>query len=275
METILKWAGGKRQLLSELKKVIDLDKLKGHTLYEPFVGGGALFFDVEHDKVSINDINNELINVYNQIKEKPHELIELLEEHKKNHSKEYYYKIRNLDRLRSYKSMSNVEKAARTIYLNRVCFNGLYRVNSNGKFNVPCGRYNNPEITYKERILQISNYFNANIIKITNVDFEFAVKDATAGDVVYLDPPYDYEDDGFTAYTSDGFSREDLRRLKRVCDQLIERGCKVVVSNNDTPFVNDLFNCNRYVIKKVLAKRMINCKGENRSSVREVIIYGE
>lgn len=185
-----------------------------------------------------------------------------------------YYEIRNYDRNGRIENLSKIELAARTLYLNRVCYNGLYRVNSNGQFNVPLGRYVNPEIVSENKILDISNYLNVNRIDITSTDFAQAVQGAIAGDLVYFDPPYDYEEGGFTSYTSDGFSRDDLRRLKGVCDELIKIGCKVVISNNDTSFVNSLFDDKKYTINHVFAKRMINCKGQRRNSVKEVIIYG-
>lgn len=274
MEPIMKWAGGKRQLLNDIESVININDLAGHRVYEPFVGGGAFFLDLEHDNVLINDINKELINVYLQVRDNPHQLIRILNEHNINHSHDYYYEIRNFDRNGRIENLSKVELAARTLYLNRVCYNGLYRVNSNGQFNVPLGRYVNPEIVSENKILDISNYLNVNRIDITSTDFAQAVQGAIAGDLVYFDPPYDYEEGGFTSYTSDGFSRDDLRRLKGVCDELIKIGCKVVISNNDTSFVNLLFDDKKYTINHVFAKRMINCKGQRRNSVKEVIIYG-
>lgn len=274
MEPILKWAGGKRQLLNNIKALIDPKRLNGHTLFEPFVGGGALFLDLEHNKVCINDINSELINVYLQIKQCPLKLIEILKTHKINHSHDYYYKIRNLDRKKTFDNLSKVERAARTIYLNRVCYNGLYRVNSNGEFNVPLGKYVNPEIVFDEKIIELSQYLNNNDIEITNNDFQNAVQKAKTGDIIYFDPPYDYETNGFTSYTSEGFSRNDLKRLKKLCDELREKGCFVIVSNNDTQFVNNLFSNGQYQFVRVQAKRFINCKGEKRDSVKEVIIYG-
>ena len=274
MEPILKWAGGKRQLLPEIKKVIVTLNFNGHCFYEPFVGGGAVFMDMCFPKAAINDINPELINVYIQIKENPYELIKLLEKHKENHCHDYFYEIRNLDRNPDFEKMSDIEKAARTIYLNRVCYNGLYRVNSKGQFNVPLGRYSNPEIVLKDKILELSDYLKSNNIKITCQDFEKSIKSAKQGDLIYFDPPYDYEESGFTSYTKDGFSKDSLIRLKKVCDKLLEKGCKIILSNNDTKFVNELFSEEKYKIKHVLAKRMINCNGEKRDSVMEVIIYG-
>ena len=153
-------------------------------------------------------------------------------------------------------------------------YNGLYRVNSSGQFNVPLGKYKNPDIVFEDKILEIHDYLINNNIEIMSVDFEVAVQSANAGDLVYFDPPYDYDDSGFTSYTCNGFSKDDLKRLKNICDDLISKGCKVVVSNNDTAFVNQLFDHDSYHIKHVMAKRMINCKGQQRNFVKEVVIYG-
>lgn len=275
MKPIFKWAGGKRKLLPLIKEIIDIDLLKEHTLYEPFVGGGALFLDLENGIVHINDLNSELINAYIQIKENPKKLIRLLRKFAKNHSKEFYYQMRNYDRKKSFSRLSNVTKAARTIYLNRTCYNGLYRVNSNGKFNVPFGNYKNPDIILEEKILALSEYLNRVSATITNLDFEMAIADAKENDLIYFDPPYDYENNGFTSYTSNGFTRDDLVRLKKVCDELIKRGCKVIISNNDTTYVNELFDDPKYVIKHVVTRWTISCDGKNRKEIKEVIIYAK
>lgn len=275
MKPIFKWAGGKRKLLPLIKEIIDIDLLKEHTLYEPFVGGGALFLDLENGIVHINDLNSELINAYIHIKENPKKLIRLLRKFAKNHSKEFYYQMRNYDRKKSFSRLSNVTKAARTIYLNRTCYNGLYRVNSNGKFNVPFGNYKNPDIILEEKILALSEYLNRVSATITNLDFEMAIADAKENDLIYFDPPYDYENNGFTSYTSNGFTRDDLVRLKKVCDELIKRGCKVIISNNDTTYVNELFDDPKYVIKHVVTRWTISCDGKNRKEIKEVIIYAK
>ena len=165
MEPILKWAGGKRLLLPKIYKYIDKQKIidNNSTLFEPFVGGGSLFLDLELPNCVINDFNEELINVYIQIKNKPDQLIKILKEHKRNHSEEYYFKIREMDRLDSYDRMTKVEKAARIVYLNKTCFNGLYRVNSKGLFNVPMGKYNNPDIVMEDKILRLHDYMKKNL----------------------------------------------------------------------------------------------------------------
>ena len=275
MKPIFKWAGGKRKLLPLIKEVIDLNSLKNNTLYEPFVGGGALFLDLENEHVHINDLNSELINAYMQIKNNPLKLIKLLRKFSKKHSREFYYEMRNYDRKKSFNRLSDVTKAARTIYLNRTCYNGLYRVNSKGQFNVPFGKYKHPDIVLEEKILSLSEYFNKVSAVITNYDFETAVASTKENDLIYFDPPYDYDNNGFTSYTSNGFSKNDLIRLKIVCDELIAKGCKVIISNNDTKFVNELFNDPKYEIKHVVTRWTISCDGKNRKEIKEVIIYAK
>ena len=231
--------------------------------------------DLEMDSVCINDLNRELINVYEQIKEHPDKLIECLKKHEKKHCHDYYYRLRDLDRTKSFSKLDNTQKAARTIYLNRVCYNGLYRVNSKGQFNVPFGRYSKPEIVLDDRIHLLSDYLNNKRIRILNVDFEEAIKAAKEGDIVYLDPPYDYDSEGFTAYTPSGFSRADLERLKRVCDGLIRNGCLVIISNNDTKFVNKIFHDPKYKIIHVNSRWTIGRNRSSRKPKKEVIIYGK
>ena len=277
MEPVMKWAGGKRQILSQLKELMPSELLEGHTYYEPFVGGGSVFMALAHNRVVINDSNAELINVYEQIKVAPDQIVVLLKEHERLHSKEYYYSVREWDRQSSFSSLSAVERAARTIYLNRTCFNGLYRVNRRGHFNVPLGSYKSPQIVRENQIREVSNYLNSNDICIRCGDFEKAVAEAQAGDVVYFDPPYDYDDDtseGFVRYTADQFSRETLVRLEALCDYLISKGCHVIVSNNDTPFVNEVFSPKKYDYIRIIGRRMINNMSDKRRGVDEVILVG-
>lgn len=278
MKPFLKWAGGKRQLLPYIKKYINKKKIGKHKYYEPFLGGGSIFFDLAHENSIINDLNEEIINCYNVIKENPDELINILKLHAEAHCKEYYYKIRSLDREEDYKLMDNISKAARTIYLNRTCFNGLYRVNKNGFFNTPIGRYVNPLICDEENINEISYFLNNNDVTIMSKSFEFAVEKCEKGDWIYFDPPYDYENSGFVGYVKEGFSHDDLVKLKEVCDELVKKGCYVLVSNNDTEFVRQTFNSSDYEIiystKTIKANRNINSKANKRKKVDEVLIYG-
>ncbi len=275
MEPILKWAGGKRQLLPYIEEIIVPNIQQSNTFYEPFVGGGSVFLSIMHSKTVINDYNHELINVYEQIRDNPIEIIECLEYHQQQNNHDYYYFVRSFDRnLDKYSSLSLAEKAARTIYLNKTCYNGLYRVNTNGFFNVPMGRQTGKHIFKKEKILELSHYLRTNKINIMCGDFSQSVNSANCGDFIYFDPPYDYEESGFTSYTVEMFSREDLLRLKLLCDDLIDKGCKVLVSNNDTEYVNDLFSNTRYLIKHIKANRMINRNPQKRKDADEVLIYG-
>lgn len=274
MEPILKWAGGKRQLLSELKEFVPVDDCKKARYFEPFIGGGSLCFHLELPNIIINDLNPEIVNVYLQIYHKPLQLIEELKKHSQQHSEEYYYKVREFDRKKSYSRLSAVKKAARIIYLNRTCYNGLYRVNSLGQFNVPIGKYENPDIVMEQRILALNTYFHQANVEFRNMDFAEAVEDAQAGDFIYFDPPYDYDGNGFTSYVCEGFSHTDTQRLKEIADVLIEKGCIVLISNNATQFVESLFNDPRYTIKYVNANRSINSIGDNRKNAKEVLIYG-
>lgn len=269
MKAILKWPGGKRQLLNEIKKYIPENI---NTYYEPFIGGGAVFFDLMFNDAYMNDVNWELVNVYNQIKNHSKKLIQILEKHKQNHNKEYYYSIRKLDRSEQYQELSHIEKAARFIYLNKTCYNGLYRVNSKGQFNAPMGKYKNPNICDKEVILEISHYLKKNNIQIKNMDFEKFLKNVKKGDFVYLDPPYDPLSDtaNFTSYSKDGFNKKDQIRLKKVCDVLNEKGVNFLLSNSNTSFINDLYK--DYKIIKVKARRNINSKGNSRGEIFEVLI---
>lgn len=271
MEPILKWAGGKRKLLTKLNEVFNLYDYEHHTFYDAFVGGGSVFLGLENNQTVINDYNKDLINVYKVIKNNPLELIDALKKHKKNHSRSYYYQIRNIDTQDKYEKLDSIDRAARTIYLNRTCFNGLTRYNKKGHFNVPFGEYKDPKIIFENRIKSISEYLNNNNVTILNLDFEEAVKNAKKGDLVYFDPPYDYENDGFTSYTEAGWTRNDLERLKIVCDKLTKKGCHIVLSNNDTSFVNDLFNA--YKIEHIQVGRTISSKNTSRKKVGEVIVH--
>ena len=266
---LLKWAGGKRQLLPELKNRLPKDF---NVYYEPFLGGGALLFDLCPQKAVINDLNSELANMYEVIKKSPAELCELLSIHQNNHSKEYYYQVRNIDRMNHYNELSSIEKAARIIYLNRTCYNGLYRVNKKGFYNTPIGRYKSPKILDEENIYAIHEYFTRVDIQILNENYQMAVLQANEGDFIYFDPPYDTTDEvnSFIDYTKDGFDREEQRNLKELCDQLSEKNIKWMVSNANTDFIRNLYD--GYIVEDIQAKRMINSKAFSRNDATEVII---
>lgn len=205
---LLKWAGGKRQLLP---KLIEYMPDVYNRYYEPFLGGGALLFALQPKEAFVNDLNSELINMYTVVKKNPDLLIKELRKHLENHSRDYFYNIRNLDRTDDFISLSNVTKAARTIYLNHTCFNGLYRVNSKGYFNTPLGRYKNPNILDVDNICNVNKYLNSSEVNLFNYDYKMLLKKVKQGDFVYLDPPYDpiSKTESFTGYTIVGFSRAD------------------------------------------------------------------
>lgn len=266
----VKWAGGKRQILDKLIKYVPEDF---NTYYEPFVGGGALFFELSPKNAVINDSNEELINVFRCIKdeEKLTKMCNELNHHEANHSEEYYYKIRNIDRDKNkFNRLSDYKRAARTIYLNKTCFNGLYRVNSKGEFNVPFGKKLKVNTYEGQNIGIIHAYLNFNNIKILSIDFEEAVKDAKEGDFIYFDPPYDSDTSTFNSYTEDGFSKDEQIRLSNVFKNLSDRGCYVMLSNHNTVLINELYK--DFYIHKITAKRNINSNGKKRGKVEEVII---
>ena len=265
---VVKWAGGKRQILDEITKYIP-DEFS--TYYEPFLGGGAVLFELQPEKAVVNDINQELMNIYQVIKENVDELIEDLKKHK--NEREYFYKIRELDRDKErYSRLSRVERASRFIYLNKTCYNGLFRVNKSGEFNAPFGNYKNPNIVNENTLRAVSEYFNRANIIFTCQDFEAALQSAEKGDFVYLDPPYDpvSETASFTEYDKGGFDRGEQIRLKKVCDKLNEKGIKFLLSNSATDFIMDLYK--DYKIKIIKAKRAINSKPDRRGDVDELLV---
>jgi DNA adenine methylase len=269
----LKWAGGKRQLLSEIKKQLPKD-IDNYTYFEPFVGAGAVFFELQPGKAVINDFNSQLILTYNAIKENVGELIALLKKYKEKNDKKNFYEIRNLDRnAEVFNKLTGVEKAARLIFLNKTCFNGLYRVNSQGFFNVPYGRYKNPAICEEAALRQISNYLNSNEIKILNCDFEQAVASADKDSFIYFDPPYHSPDNtNFTGYQADGFGAEEQERLRNVMIRMTKRGVKCLLSNSDTDYIRQLYDHQFFDIVSVQAKRVINSDSAGRGSVNELLV---
>jgi DNA adenine methylase len=269
----LKWAGGKRQLLSEIKKYLPKG-INNYTYYEPFIGAGAVFFELQPKKAIINDFNTQLILTYTVIKENVEELIALLKACKGKNSEEYFYQTRNLDRdIVTFEKLTDTEKAARLIYLNKTCFNGLYRVNSQGLFNVPYGKYKNPAICEELVLRQVSNYLNANDISVLNEDFERAVLNADENSFIYFDPPYHSPDKtNFTGYQADGFGDEEQQRLRDLVVSMTNQGAKCLISNADTDYIRGLYNHDFFDIISVQAKRTINSNSGGRGNVNEVLI---
>ena len=266
----VKWAGGKRQIIDKLKKYVPEEF---DTYYEPFVGGGALLFELSPKHAVINDSNEELMNVYRCLcdEEKFKKMCNVLNHYKTSHSEEFFYEVRNKDRSKNaYNRLSDYTRAARTIYLNKACFNGLYRVNSKNEFNVPFGKKLKVNTYEGSNLITVSNYLTMNDIKILSVDFEEAVKDAKKGDFIYFDPPYDSDTSTFNSYTEEGFNKDEQRRLASVFKELDKRGCYVMLSNHNTLLVNELYK--EYHFHIIEAKRNINANGKKRGKVEELII---
>ena len=268
----VKWAGGKRQLIPILNE--NLPKTFG-TYYEPFIGGGALLFHIltERDgqKCSISDLNSDLVLAYTTIRNRIDDLISSLKSHEKNYrkdSKVYYYSVRESN------PRSEIEKTSRLLFLNRTCFNGLYRVNSKGKFNVPLGRYTNPNIVNEDNLRSVSAILQTSKVSIKCRDFEAVLRDAKKGDLVYFDPPYQPVSDtaNFTSYTNKDFTDSDLERLANLCNKLDSKGCKVLLSNSDSKQVSSMFSEKPWKVNKIQANRSINSNSKKRTGHFELLI---
>ncbi len=271
LHPVVKWAGGKTQLLSIISQY--LPESFNH-YYEPFVGGGALLFKLQPKEFTINDINGELTSVYKCLCDNSlfEELKAKLEEHETNHSEDYFYKIREMDRLPNYQDLPITTRAARMIYLNKAGFNGLYRVNGKGYFNVPSGKKTSVTCFDRDNFENIHKFLNEKESSILNGDFASCVASAKEGDFVYFDPPYDTREDkdSFTAYDKDSFGKDAQIKLANLYKLLSDRGVKVMLSNHNTAFINELYK--DFKIHVVPAKRMINSKASGRGNVEEVLI---
>ncbi len=272
-QPFIKWVGGKRGLLSQ---IIPLLPNKFNNYFEPFVGGGALFFELyslgllEDKNIYLFDINSELINTYTTIRDNPLELIEKLKSFKELHSKEFYYEIRAWDRGEHFSLYSQIERAARFIYLNKTCFNGLYRVNRKGQNNVPMGSYKNPNICDIDVILSASRALQN--VHILNTSYRDVLKHASTNDLVYFDPPY-YpltKTASFTSYSENEFLDKEQIELFEVFSELSNRNCSVYHSNSDTDFIKNLYK--DYEITEILANRFINSKSSGRGKISEVLV---
>lgn len=284
-DPVLKWAGGKRQLLDELHSRFPEDYNHFH---EPFFGGGALFFDIEPEDGTINDTNSRLVNFYEQVRDNSPELIDRLRSyqdpendpdsdreysetnHKGKEIKSYYYQQRAIFNKRPYtEDFDPIEEAALLLYLNRTCYNGLYRENSNGGFNVPIGRYSNPDWIQEQRIREASQVLQDT--EIFNRDFEYILDYAESGDLVYFDPPYEPMSPTayFTDYSAEGFDQEDQERLLETAQELDERGVYVILSNSGVMY--DMYDEAGFFVETEGATRAINSDAENRDEVEEII----
>lgn len=265
----VKWVGGKRQLIPSISVHLPKD-IKSYDYVEPFIGGGALFFHLQPKNAVVNDFNKELINVYQVIKNNLDELICDLKKHKND--AEYFYEVRSLDRSIDYKALSPVQRASRVIFLNKTCFNGLYRVNNAGEFNAPFGRYKNPNIVNEPILKAVSKYLNSNSINIQSGDYSEVLNQATKNSFVYLDPPYHpiSESSNFTGYVQGGWNIFDQIRLREACDELTKRGIKFLLSNSAASFIREQYQ--DYKIITVKAVRAINSNGSERGEIDELLI---
>lgn len=265
---VVKWVGGKRQLLESLMPLFP----ETYTSYcEPFIGGGAVLFALQPKNAIINDINSELIGVYRAIKDDVEALLKRLAQFE--NTKECFYEVRGWDRnAEFYNQLTDIDKAARVIFLNKTCYNGLYRVNSAGEFNTPFGRYKNPNIVNESTLRAVHEYFNTSDVTILNTSYSEAVQGLPEDSFVYLDPPYDpiSVTASFTNYNAGGFSREDQIALRDCCRQLDAAGIKFMLSNSATEFIQEIYS--DFNITIVPAKRAINSVGSKRGCVDEVVV---
>jgi DNA adenine methylase len=267
----VKWLGGKTQLLPQLRQFYPLNFRR---YFEPFLGGGAVFFDIKPTEAFLNDINSTLIAAYRHIQRQPSELVKRLhrlqsEYNKRSESErsEFYYEMRN--RYNKLKDGS-LDKAAHLIFLNKTGYNGLYRESSSGGFNVPFGKYKNPAVLDKSNLFAVAEVLDR--VKLTSLPFEEAIADAKRGDFVYFDPPY-YPLNGtakFTNYHERDFLEEEQLKLRDVFAELDQRGCFVMMSNSHTDFINKLYR--GFNKNTVLANRAVNCKADGRGKIKEYVI---
>lgn len=269
----VKWVGGKRQLLKQFRdldlyppEAFDSEK---NRYFEPFVGGGAVFFDLLPQKAYLSDLNAELVTTYNIIKYDVEKLIVSLKRQK--YEKEYFLKVRS----KNPKLLTDVQVATRFIYLNRTCFNGMYRVNSRGEFNVPFGKYENPQICDEDNLRKVSLALRS--VEIKHQDYKQVLKKAKKGDFIYFDPPYHpvSKTATFTAYTSQGFGEKEQIELRDTFLELHKRGCFVMLSNSDAPFINTIYSelkTDGIKVNKVSAGRAINSKASGRGKICEVLV---
>jgi len=260
----LKWAGGKSQLI---RQYIPHFPQQYQAYYEPFLGGGAIFFHLLPQRAMLTDINPALVNVYECVRDRVEELIELLQEHERSHTLEHYYQTR------STHAGTSLERAARLIYLNKTCFNGLYRENNKGEFNVPMGKYKNPAVCQSELLRSVSRILKDVAIAIQ--PFDAVLDHAIPNDFVYFDPPYHpiSPTSNFTAYSRYSFDATDQERLRDVFEQLAKRGVKVMLSNSDCPFIRELYQ--GFNIHTISASRAINSNAQKRGKITEVLVTSD
>ena len=265
---VVKWVGGKTKLLPDLVSRLP-DKIGRY--YEPFAGGAALFFRLAPGRAVLADCNADLIGLYGALSSDVAAVIRKLERHRSEHDESYYYSMRTRWNDRDV-SWSAAERAAAFIYLNKTCFNGLWRVNRSGAFNVPIGRYADPPICVPETLRAAATVLSR--AELRCADYRSAVADAERGDFIYFDPPYDpvTTTSNFTSYTADAFSADDQRELADTARQLVARGCRVMLSNSDTPFIRSIYK--GFEVERVKCPRAINSNASKRGDVDELLITG-
>lgn len=261
----LKWAGGKSRLLSQYDSYFP-PRQKIRRYYEPFIGSAAVYFHLQPADAHLADCNWKLVETYRVVRDHVEDLIEALQPHK--NEKEYYYEVRAQDP----QDLSEIERAARLIFMNKTCYNGLYRENQQGEFNVPFGRYKRPKICDKPRLRAASRALQG--VRLTASDFSEVVADAGPGDFVYFDPPYVplNATSSFTSYSRFGFDEADHRRLAESFYELGRRGCRVMLSNSSAPLVYKLYQGRGYQLHEIQARRNINSKAHKRGPVKELLI---
>ena len=266
----LKWAGGKRQLLPSIRARLPQDWGE-RRYFEPFVGAGAVLFDLSPGRALVNDANAQLILTYRAVRDDVEGVVALLERHARHHSREYYYELRGADRTPGFARWGEVRKAARLIYLNKTCFNGLYRVNNQGLFNVPFGSYRHPAICEAQVLRAVSRYLRENQVELRCGDFAAAVEDADGDSFVYFDPPYHSEGGtNFTGYQSGGFGEGEQIRLRDTFAALSQRGARCMLSNSATGFIRELYR--DFHVELIPARRAINSDPAGRGNVNEVLV---
>lgn len=259
----VKWAGGKSQLLSSMSKLFPPTN-HVNRYFEPFLGGGAVFFNLQHPKSYLSDTNKNLVEVYEVVKGNVEDLIHALKKHK--NQRDYFYEVRS----QNPAVLSPIERAARFIYLNKTCFNGLYRENSKGEFNVPFGKYKNPTICDEEGLRSASLALRG--ATISRSEFRSVLLKAKVADFIYFDPPYQplNKTSSFTSYTAGGFGEDEQRELANVYRELSDRGCFVMLSNSDTPLIRELYK--GFYINEIQASRAINSKADGRGKITELLV---
>lgn len=268
MKPLIKWAGGKRHLLDEITELLP-PGMNDRSYHEPMIGGGALFFRLGPQSGTINDLNEHLIRFYRAVRDRPEEVIDWSKKH--TNKEERFYELRELYNRST--DLNDSLKASLFLYFNQTSYNGLWRVNSNNEFNVPFGGYEDPDFVKTDAIRKASEILSR--VEIYNKDFSYVVKAASPKDIVYFDPPYDSSSsDGFTSYTKEGFTERDQVRLRNLCIELDSKNVGVIVSSSKTELIMDLYSgLDSFSITEVGSPRRINCVGDGRGRVTELLIY--